>query len=406
MGDFYQSRVIATYHELGQRDLGELEGELERLGSMHRLVLVLPALYSEFERPALPRILEHLQGAAYLDEIVLVLGRAGAEQFAHAREFLSVLPQQVSIIWIDSPGIQEVLHAMEDVGLFVGETGKGQAVWLAYGYILGTAEFSVIVVHDCDILSYNRRLLARLAYPALNRNLGLEFVKGYYARVTDRMYGRVTRLFITPVVRALTQLLGPQPFLTYLDDFRYPLAGEVAMTSDLARLIRIPGGWGLEVATLAEVYRNVNPKRICQVDLADIYEHKHQPLSPGDPTAGLMKMCVDITKSIFHTLASEGVAFGEGLFRSLHAAYLRHAQDTIRKCAGDAVLNGLEYDRHEEGLAVETFAQALHIGGEEFKSKPIGGSEIPNWSRVADALPDIHARLVAAVARDNADSDA
>jgi len=406
MGDFYQSRVIATYHQLGHRDLEELETELERLGQSHRLVLVLPALYSEFERPALPRIVEQLTGATYIDEIVLALGRADAEQFAHAREFMNALPQKVSIIWIDAPGVQDVLHAMEDIGLFVGEPGKGQAVWLAYGYILGSAEFSVIAVHDCDILSYDRGLLARLVYPALNRNLGLEFVKGYYARVTDRMYGRVTRLFITPVVRALIQLLGHQPFLTYVDDFRYPLAGEVAMTSDLARLIRIPGGWGLEVATLAEVYRNVNPKRICQVDLADIYEHKHQPLSQGDPGAGLMKMCVDISKSIFHTLASEGISFGEGLFRSLHAAYLRHAQDTIRKCAGDAVLNGLIYDRHKEGLAVETFAQALQIGGEEFKSKPSGTSEIPNWSRVADALPDIHDRLVEVVRELNEDAGA
>lgn len=401
MGDFYQSRVIATFHQLGNRDLGELESELERLAERHHLALVLPALFSEFEGNALPGIVEHLKGASYVDEIVLVLGRASAEQFEYARKFMSVLPQKVNIIWIDSPRIQEILRSIEEPGLPIGEDGKGRAVWLAYGYVLGRIEFSVIAVHDCDILSYNRQMLARLVYPAVNRNLGLEFVKGYYARVTNRIYGRVTRLFVSPMIRALMEILGSEPFLTYLDDFRYPLAGEIALTTDLARLIRIPSGWGLEVATLAEVYRNVNPKRICQVDLADTYEHKHQPLSMGDPSAGLMKMCVDISKSIFRTLASEGVSFDDGLFRSLHAAYLRQAQDTIWKFAGDAVLNGLEFDRHEEGLAVETFAQALHIGGEEFKSKPSGAPEIPNWSRVADALPDIHERLVSTVEKDN-----
>ncbi len=401
MGDFYQSRTIATFHKLGDQRLDDLEAELVSLSERTHSTLVLPALFREFEGPALPNIIEHLKGATYVDEIVLVLGRANADQFAHACSALADLPQEVKVIWIDSPVVQDVMRKIQERDLSIGENGKGQAVWIAYGYVLGRDESDVIVVHDCDILSYDRSLLARLIYPVMNRNLGLEFVKGYYARVTDRMYGRVTRLFITPVVRAMQELLGDRPFLCYLDDFRYPLSGEIAMTSELARLIRIPGGWGLEVATLAEVYRNVNPKRICQVDLADTYEHKHQPLSTGDPSAGLMKMCVDITRSILNTLASEGVSFSEGFFRSLQAAYLRHAQDTIRKCAGDAAVNGLHYDRHEEGLAVETFLKALQVGGENFTAHPDDPTEIPNWSRVADALPDIQNQLVEAVEEDN-----
>jgi glucosyl-3-phosphoglycerate synthase len=172
------------------------------------------------------------------------------------------------------------------------------------------------------------------------------------------------------------------------------------MTSDLARLNRIPGGWGLEVGTLAEVFRNVPPRRVCQVDLSDSYEHKHQPLSADDPEKGLLKMCIDISTSIFHTLASAGVVFGDGVFKSLNAAYLLHAQDTIWKFAGDAILNGLEFDRHEEGLAVETFARALEMGGQFFMENPTGMAQVPNWSRVADALPEIQQKLVDAVASD------
>jgi glucosyl-3-phosphoglycerate synthase len=290
---------------------------------------------------------------------------------------------------------------MEEHELYAGEDGKGRAAWLAYGYILGRGEAKAIALHDCDILSYDRKLLGRLAYPLMNPQLAYEFAKGYYARVTDRMYGRVTRLFISPLVRALMQLVGHRPFLVYLDDFRYPLSGEVALTTDLARLNRIPSGWGLEVGTLAEVYRNVSTKRVCQVDLAINYEHKHQPLSPDDPKKGLMKMCIDISRSIFHTLASEDVVFGEGLFRSLQVAYLRAAQDTIVKFAADAAINGLRFDRHAEGLAVETFLQGLRIGGQEFMKDPSGNVQIPNWSRVADAIPDVHQRLVEAVMEDN-----
>jgi glucosyl-3-phosphoglycerate synthase len=130
---------------------------------------------------------------------------------------------------------------------------------------------------DCDIVTYNRELLARLCYPVAKSNLDYEFCKGYYARVTDRLHGRVTRLFVTPLIRSLKQIIGRIDFLEYLDSFRYILAGEFSMRADLARINRIPGDWGLEVGVLAEVYRNCSLRRICQVEIADKYEHKHQP---------------------------------------------------------------------------------------------------------------------------------
>ena len=404
MSDIYQSNLIATFHRLGSPRLEDLEAELVRLSRRYRLALVLPALYSEFEGDALPGILDQLPRASYVDDIVMVLGRAGPEQFRHALTKLARLPQKTHLICVDSPRIQQVLDAIRDAELYVGEDGKGRSVWLACGYVLGLGTCDALALHDCDILTYKPDLLARLAYPVMNRNLGFEFVKGYYARVTDKLYGRVTRLFISPLIRALIALVGHRPFLNYLDDFRYPLSGEMAMSTELARLNRIPAGWGLEVGTLAEVYRNLNPKRVCQVDLADNYEHKHQPLSPEDPEKGLLKMCVDISRSIFFTLSSEGVIFSEGLFRSLQVVYRRTAEDTIRKFAGDALINGLTFDRHDEGKAVETFAHGLQLGGEQFLADPTGAAQIPNWSRVADALPDIHERLVAAVQEDTAEA--
>ena len=401
MGDIYQSSIIATFHRLDRERPADVEAELKKMSKYRSLALTLPALFSEFEGDALPGIVESLKGASYLDQIVLVLGGADQDQYLFAREFMSQLPQKLEVLWVDSPRIQAVIRRIEEQELFVGEDGKGRSVWLSYGYILGLGKADVISLHDCDILTYDRQMLARLVYPVMNPYLSYEFAKGYYARVSDRtIYGRVTRLFVTPLIRALTRLAGPQPFLTYLDDFRYPLSGEFAMNVDLARLNRVPAGWGLEVGTLAEIYRNVNPKRICQVDLADSYDHKHQPLSPDDPKKGLLKMCMHIAQSIFHTLASEGVQFCEEFFRSLKVSYLRYAQDTIVKFAGDAAVNGLKYDRHAEGLAVETFANGLQMGGEEFLLNPTGGAQIPNWSRVAAAIPNIHEQLVEAVSRD------
>jgi glucosyl-3-phosphoglycerate synthase len=82
-----------------------------------------------------------------------------------------------------------------------------------------------------------------------------------------------------PLIRAMQKVFGYTPLLVYLDSFRYPLAGEFAMTADLARVNKLLGDWGLDFGILAEVFRNSSTQRICQVDLIDTYEHKHQPIS-------------------------------------------------------------------------------------------------------------------------------
>jgi glucosyl-3-phosphoglycerate synthase len=155
------------------------------------------------------------------------------------------------------------------------------------------------------------------------------------------------------------------------------------------------------VGSLAEVYRNYSPRRICQVDIAATYEHKHQALSADDPEKGLMKMTVDICKSIFRTLASEGVVFSDGLFKSLSVAYLRSAEDTIMKYEADAAINGLTFDRHEEAKAVEAFTVAMAQAARIFMQNPLGTPLIPNWNRVTSAIPDILEMLRRAVDEDN-----
>ena len=230
--------------------------------------------------------------------------------------------------------------------------------------------------------------------------MDFEFCKAYYARVTDRMHGRVVRLLVSPLLRALISLLGYDRFLVYLDSFRYPLSGEFAVTSNLARSNRIPSDWGLEVGTLAEVFRNTAIKRVCQVDVCRQYEHKHQALSLDDPSKGLMKMAVDILTSIFRTLASMGTVLQPGHFITLRSAYLRAAQDAIRHYHADALMNGLHFDRHEEEQAVEGFARQIVVAGEIFQREPAGGEAIPNWVRVVSAFPDFPQQLRQAAEED------
>ena len=174
------------------------------------------------------------------------------------------------------------------------------------------------------------------------------------------------------------------------------------MDVDIARVNRIPGDWGLEVGVLAEVYRNCSVRRVCQIDIADNYEHKHQALSPDDASKGLLKMCIDISKSIFRTLASEGIVFSDGLFKTLIATYVRTAQDMLKRYEDDASVNGLVFDRHEESLAVETFTEGIRTASEIIMKDPLGVPLIPSWDRVTSALPGILDMIRSAVEEDNA----
>ncbi|MGH8863473.1 MAG: hypothetical protein ACREVZ_02315 [Burkholderiales bacterium] len=401
MSDFHQNGVVTVLHRLGKPNLEQLEAEVERHATNNPIALVLPSLYAELERPALKGIVETLKNVRYLKEIVISLDKASALEFRLAKEFFAVLPQRVRLIWNDGVHIQDILKLLVSQEIDIGLPGKGRGCWMAFGYVLARRQSKVIALHDCDILSYNREYLARLCYPVANPNLGYEFCKGYYSRVTDRLYGRVTRLFITPMLRSLQQLVGPHPLLTFLDSFRYPLAGEFAMVPDLARINRIPGDWGLEIGVLAEVYRNCALRRVCQVDIADTYEHKHQILSADNPDAGLLKMCADITKALFRNLASEGVVLSEGVLKTLRATYLQAAQEAISRYENDAAINGLKFDRHKERTAVEVFLKGIKLATEGFLDDPLGVPMISNWSRVAAAVPDIFGRLIEAVEDDH-----
>jgi len=55
---------------------------------------------------------------------------------------------------------------------------------VTYGDLLALDDCEVIALHDTDITTYDRGLLARLCYPVANPNMGYEFCKGYYPRVS------------------------------------------------------------------------------------------------------------------------------------------------------------------------------------------------------------------------------
>ena len=215
------------------------------------------------------------------------------------------------------------------------------------------------------------------------------------------MTGRVSRLLVTPLLMALEKTIGQQEYLQYLSSFRYPLSGEIAMRAHFVGDLRIPSDWGLEIGTLSEVRRNFSSKVICQADIADVYDHKHQPLSEDNPDAGLSKMSIDISKAIFRKLATDGITFSTETFRTVKASYNRIALDLIQYYQDDAHMNGLTVDRHKEELAVEMFAANIVEAGQRFLENPMETPFIPAWSRIYSALPNFMNLLHEAVELDN-----
>jgi glucosyl-3-phosphoglycerate synthase len=401
MSDFFQTGAVATLHRLGAANLFRLESELAEFAEETPISLVLPCHARELGTKALRGIVRELRSVRYLKQIIVGVDGASAKEWRRAKKIFSALPQKPVLLWNSGPRMQGLFRKLEDAELSPGESGKGRNVWICFGYALASEKGRMVAVHDCDIITYNRELLARLCYPVAHPAMGFDYCKGYYARVTDKLNGRVMRLLVTPLLRALKTIVGQHPYLVYMDTFRYPLAGEFAMDMDLVRRVRIPHDWALEMGLLAEVFRNSAPRAICQSELCDNYDHKHQELSPRDMERGLNKMAVDIAKSLFGRMAAEGIKLDTGLFDTLLSAYVRQAEDTLRFYAADAVLNGLRYPRHDEESAVATFVRSISAAARTYQQEPLGTALIPNWNRIQSALPDFFDDLNRAVLLDN-----
>jgi len=418
MADFHQEGVITTLHSLyeafDREDyLKNLEKKLVDYSNHLNICLLLPCLYSELKSPqVLDPIINDISRVQYLDSIVVALGGANHDQFREACNYFSKLQTEdcdLTVVWVDGPGVQEMLARIREKEIATGIAGKGQSVWLALGYILGQERADVIALHDCDIVTYDRILLGRLIEPVANPNNDFEFCKGYYARISPMeraMKGRVTRLFVVPFVDAMMKIMRErgfnelEDFFRYHRSFNYPLAGEFCFTSYLARGLNIAYDWGLEVSTLSEVYNKVITKKIAQVDLARNYEHKHQDMSPEDAQRGLHRMVVDIAKFYLNYMRAHGFILDDATIDMILHTYYQNALSFVKSYSDDAEVNNLTYDRYSEEQAAHFFRGFLWTAWEQSKGPQLS-TQIPSWNRVLYSLPDIYDHLKHVVDEDN-----
>jgi len=402
MSEFSQNGVISTLHDFGTRSTNEIEKDLLKFSKERKMELILPCLYSELEGSALPNIVDEISKTKYLDHIIVGLDKANEKQAIKAWKFFKKLKTPFSILWNDGPGLKKLDQELKKKELSPNELGKGRNVWYCIGMSIARDTARSVALHDCDIKTYDRRMLAKLFYPVVNPLFNFEFCKGYYPRVANnKMNGRVARLLVFPLLTALERTIGKSDYLEFMKSFKYPLAGEFSFRRNILPELRISSDWGIEVGILSEMQRSFSPQNICQVDLADTYDHKHQVLSIDDETKGLSRMSIDIIKTFIKKLATQGNSFSREKFRSLKATYYRSALDLIDIYRSDADMNGLQFDSHTEEKAVELFAENIMKAGESFILNPMDTPFIPTWSRVKSAIPNFLKKLEETVNEDN-----
>ena len=186
-----------------------------------------------------------------------------------------------------------------------------------------------------------------------------------------------------------------------MESFRYALSGEFSFIRSLGRGIGISPTWGLEVSTLSEVYKNTSNRRICQTEIMESYEHKHQELGSAESGGGIYKMANDIAKTLFRVMAQEGVVFSEASFKTLLATYFQESRFEISKYNALSKLNGLNFDREKEIQAVIEFEKAIKEAAKEYYEDPMGIPALSPWITVRSVMPNFSDKFAKYVSEDN-----
>ncbi len=382
-------RKIATIHDFSL-DFDFMSDQLRSLKVKFPSGLIIPILGSDIKSPGLIKIVDEINQCDYLSKVFFALSTKDPGDYEKALKLSRDFKSPCEVIWCNKPETVSVLEELKRKGLDVTQlSGKGKDVWIAMG--IASLDLFAFAVHDADIASYTKLLPTQLLYPIIEPKLDFFFSKGYYARInfsTKRMYGRIHRLFINPLLEVLQEKLRYSRFLTYLQSFSYPLAGEMALYSDLATHLRVPSDWGLELGLLSEVYRNASYGRICQIDLG-FYDHRHKKIEADE----LMKTAEESFVTLLRTLTeTENIDVSYPFLTSLQVAYRRLAQDKIRQYHADATCNNLDFDRHEEEANVDLLSSVIITGGSKYLANPIR-AQLPDWLRTMAAMSNIRERL-------------
>lgn len=225
-----------------------------------RVSLVIPAVdEADTIGEVVGRIHDAFVGeAALVDELVVVDGASTDDTARIARE----------------AGAR--VHALADIRPDLGvRPGKGEALWKAQFVTDG----DLLVFVDADLTEWDVHFVTGLLGPLLT-DPGVALVKGFYDRPyraggADEPFGggRVTELVARPLLALDRPALG---------QVIQPLAGEWAVRRAVFETLRVPVGYGVDLAALIDVHDRLGLDAVAQVDLGR-RAHSHQRLQDLGP---------------------------------------------------------------------------------------------------------------------------
>jgi glucosyl-3-phosphoglycerate synthase len=255
---FHHSRYPASRiaAERGERGLG--------------VSVCLPARECATTVAEIVRVLLELRETGAIDEIVVV--DAGS-----ADGTAMVAERAGAAVWQEA----ELMPSYGPV------LGKGDAMWRA----LSVLEGELVCFLDADTEGFSAHFATGVLGPLVCEP-GVSFVKGFYRRPLAGADGggRVNHLTARPAL----ELFYPQ-----LARVRQPLAGEVAARRRLLERLPFATGYGVEIAMLIDVWKEVGLEGIAQVDLEE-HRNRHRPLSALTP------MALTVLATIARRLEREG----------------------------------------------------------------------------------------------------
>jgi glucosyl-3-phosphoglycerate synthase len=204
--------------------------------------------------------LAELRDAGAIDEIVVV-------DAASADGTAAVAERAGAVVWQED----ELLPSYGPV------LGKGDAMWRA----LSALDGDLVCFLDADTQGFSASFAIGLLGPLVFET-GISFVKAFYRR--PFVQGGVSLAEEGGRVNHLTARPALALFYPQLAEVRQPLAGEVAARRELLEGLPFATGYGVEIAMLIDVWREVGLEGIAQVDL-DEHRNRHQPLSALEPMA-------------------------------------------------------------------------------------------------------------------------
>jgi len=324
MSDFFQYKNITTLQSL------RLNRRLEEdvMNVQKKLAVVIPCLVSHYESGVLRKLLDQLSTVSLISEIIVVLN-GNQSEFKNFNKFLA------QAIEADSSRLKF---------LTIDGLGKGRAIKIGFDYAYQRhKKEAILVTLDADLQSFSKEYFLRLVYPIAV--LGGHVNKGYYARFsTTKLDGRLTRLLVIPMLYAIQEQHPASDLTHWLLSFRYPLSGDVALSSDLVPHLTLHDNWAYDLSLLNSLYHHQDELSIYQTELTNNYEHLHRNLD-GNGDLGLTELTKDITIYLI------------GLFplniNRLIDDYHKLALSYCEKYKKLALFNGIKYSNSDNQLVLQ-----------------------------------------------------